>query len=921
MDAAGEPLAGAAGAAVEVMPAGAKVTVSVSLKAEAAIGPDLYADVSYPSGWHAAGFEAGAAFGGADRWISLAMLEERPVKLGICLVGENRDNPPTGGELFNLVFTRGEVTNEKAASKAPVSAYNVLHAEDISLDVTDLDVTFEWREKNRGDYDRDGVVAINDITPIAVHFGKTLAQDPDSVDLVDGSGNNRVGIEDITPIAVNFNGQIEGYRIWRSDLAPGQYLSNLQDPARPELSATRPNPDSAPPGRLQYSYTDTAPDDTVTYVFYPYGDGQAGVASDVISPFSGSGDTAPPVWVSDTGIITAELQAGPQIRFTFGKATDADSPPVRYVLYWQEGAGPMNFGTAHTKVYPVADGEIVPYVRLLQASDGVQADTMYSLCVRARDNVGNGTANTNYLTVGGGSPDDFTPPEWTNQTGIISATPGDGQVNVTWGEATDAESSPVTYMLWVEEAAVGIDWGSAPQATYPAGTLAATVSSLTNDVEYEFGIRARDTSVNLNTTTNTNTLMATPTGTPESPYPFGNPPVGVLSGYECTDSAIACDTDNNPVIVSANSKDTTGLNLHYYDDDGGIWVHRVIEANHRFHHPGVALAGEEIYVAAFDGFTGELKLYTGDATGENWDTEVVTSGYAQAFSVSLSIHPPSGLIGLVSSLNTAGETGANDELRYFFRPLAGDSWTEELIDNSQPDCFAAFMYHPQTGEPLVGYGRGTLNFGGGISEAYLFWAKREGANDWTISELPGEHKIEAIDIAADPTNGDVFLALCQIVVVTVDNPPEPPQDYNGYEAVVARYSGGSWTFELAESATWYPEGEEFIHLEFEGADPQVSFRQDGRGRFVWVHIDMVGSDMWDTVIPTNLEASSYDTAMHTWSTGLEVTGSGTGASAVNMQYVVGGIKASYAQIPELNYFTLPTSRNDYPKGDLAFYRD
>jgi len=914
MDAAGEPLAGAAGAAVEVMPAGAKVTVSVSLKAEAAIGPDLYADVSYPSGWHAAGFEAGAAFGGADRWISLAMLEERPVKLGICLVGENRDNPPTGGELFNLVFTRGEVTNEKAASKAPVSAYNVLHAEDISLDVTDLDVTFEWREKNRGDYDRDGVVAINDITPIAVHFGKTLAQDPDSVDLVDGSGNNRVGIEDITPIAVNFGGRIEGYRIWRSDLAAGQYLSNLQDPARPELSATRPNPDSAPPGRLQYSYTDTAPDDTVTYVFYPYGDGQAGVASDVISPFSGSGDTAPPVWVSDTGIITAELQAGPQIRFTFGKATDADSPPVRYVLYWQEGAGPMNFGTAHTKVYPVADGEIVPYVRLLQASDGVQADTMYSLCVRARDNVGNGTTNTNYLTVGGGSPDDFTPPEWTSQAGIISATPGDGQVSVTWGEATDADSAPVTYLLWYAEAATGIDWGSAPQATYPAGTLAATVSSLTNDVEYEFGIRARDSSVNLNTTTNTNTLMATPTGTGPSPFPFGMPPEGeqLVAAFPVTDTVIATDSENHPAIVSVD-KAGAGINFHYYDETGSKWVYVNIDSPHRFYHPALMLVGDQIYVVAFDGNDDELVLYTGTTDAQEWVCSVIDDTGVNCYELSAIYDSASSTMAVAAAM---GKATGNEEVTYYYAMLGLTPWSKEVVDNSQPNISGVSLARdPQSGEHCLAYANGVITGGSEPSiNVQLRFARRTGADDWDIETLHRDTNTvnaEAMDLAFDPAVGLPRIAMTYSHEIDFYGTPVPITD-----AVVAEFDGEEWDYRTVETRDFEVNGVDF-YFYFAGADPQISYANGlSFGSFVYVFVEAIYWDGGETLEVRSSIKESYHTS--NWSFPLELSDPLDGASADSLEFKDGSAQICYAAISTIDY---GPARNNYPEGDLTYYRE
>jgi len=872
--------------ALSVEVSGGRIRVAAVLREDGLpLEADLYAELSYPANVHPVKFSVGDAFGESERAISLAVLDRRPLPVGVSLIGAHR---------------------EEAVP---------LHARDIAIIVDDLNVDFEWKEKNRGDYNRDGVVAIDDITPMAMHYGKETADDPDVVDLVDGSENGVVDIADITPIAMNYAGVIEGYRIWRSDLMGGQYLPEPGNPLS-DVSAPRPDGETAPPGRLVYTYSDTALDDTAYYVFYPYGDGETGVASDEIHPFTR--DTIPPVWVSDIGIISAELDDPTSISFTFGKAVDVDSPPVKYALYWQEGAGPMNFGSASMRIYEVSGEEPIPYTRIL--SDGIVEEQMYSLSVRAFDDLGNETTNVNYLSVGGGSPDDTTPPVWTSAEGITSAVAGDGQVTVIWGEATDAESEPVTYLLFVATAGEGIDWVT-PYNTYPAGTLSTVVMSLDNGIEYEFGVRARDSSVNLNTTTNTDTLNATPTGGAESPYPFGNPPSGVLTDWSCTDSAIACDVEEQPVIVSADSKTAPVLNLHYYDDTGGEWSHFGIEPTHGSYHPQIVLSGEQIYVAAFDGATGELKLYVGNTTGDSWSSEVVASGYAEAFSVDLDIHETTDKIGIVASLNLVGETGANDELRYFTRPLSGGVWENELIDSSKQDCFGTFMYHPITDTPLVGLGRGELNFGGGVSNALLCWAERIGENEWSVTQLPGERKIEAIDMSVDPTTGIVFLALCQVVVVTVENPPEPPQDYNGYEAVVGAYGGDAWTFDLAETATWYPEGGEVMHLEFEGADPQVSFRADGKGKFAWVHIDMIGSDMWDTLIHTNIEASTYDTSMHTWSTGLDATNYSTGASADSMVYAIGGIQASYAKIPTLDYWTLPQSRNDYTEGELAYYRE
>ncbi len=917
LDSNGEALPDDGRIVLKVGKSGTSITAKAILREEGLpLGADLYAELAYPPNVRPVRFTVGESFGAEERTVALAMLEQSPLPVGVSLIGAHRNSPVPAGELFTVEFAAGSAPRARSVSGAPTGDNNKLHNNDIAIVVDGLNVDFTWKERNSGDYDRDGEVGIADITPIAMHYGKVTNDDPDIVDLVDGSENGEVDIADITPIAMNYGSAIEGYRIWRSNLSGGQYLANLDDPNSPDVSASRPDEETAPPGRLEYTYSDVAPDDAVYYIFYPYGDGEVGEASGEIHPFTR--DTTPPIWVSDVGIISAEMETPASIGFTFGEAEDAVSPPVKYRLYWQEGPGPINFVSASKRVYEVEDGEPIPYARTL--SDGLAEEQMYSLSVRAFDDLGNETTNSNYISVGGGSPDDTTPPVWTSEEGIISAVPGDEQVTVTWGEATDAESEPVTYLLFVAEAAEGIDWVT-PHNTFSAGTLSTVVDSLDNGTAYEFGVRARDSSVNQNTTTNTDTLMATPTAAAESPYPFGNPPSGIIPDWNCTDSALACDVEAQPAIVSADSKDDTGLNLHYYDDSGGEWLHFAIEGSHDFYHPQIVLSGEQIYVAAFDGATGQLKLYVGNTAGDSWVPEIVTSGYAEAFSVDLDIHEATGKIGIVASLNLVGETGANDELWYFTRPLSGGAWESELIDDSKLDCFGTFMYHPATGEPLVGLGRGELDFGGGVSNALLCWAERAGEDDWSVTQLPGERKIEAIDISVDPMTNIIFLALCQIVVVTVDNPPEPPQDYNGYKAVVGSYGGVVWTFDLAETATWYPEGGEVIHLEFEGADPQVSFRADGKGKFTWVHIDMVGSDMWDTLIHTNLEVSTYDTSMHTWSTGLDVTNFGTGASADSMVYGIGGIQASYAKIPTLDYWALPTSRNDYSRGELAYYRE
>jgi hypothetical protein len=96
--------------------------------------------------------------------------------------------------------------------------------------VTDLTYTanpngtfnLSWHYRNQGDYDQNGAVAISDITPIAMNFGRKVADYP-QLEPVDGSGNGIVGIEDITSIAANFGFQVAHYAVDRAPSPEGEW--------------------------------------------------------------------------------------------------------------------------------------------------------------------------------------------------------------------------------------------------------------------------------------------------------------------------------------------------------------------------------------------------------------------------------------------------------------------------------------------------------------------------------------------------------------------------------------------------------------------------------------------------------------------------------------------------------------------------
>ena len=877
------------------------------------LGADLYAELSYPANVHPVKFSVGGAFGDAERSISLAVLNRQPLPVGVSLISPSRDETVPAGGLFTVEFARGGLSSPRAVSGAPTGDGNVLHDRDIAIVLDGLNVDFEWKERNCGDYDRDGVVGIADITPIAIHYGKQNGDDPDVVDLVDGSGNGEVDIADITPIAMNYADVIEGYRIWRSDLMGGQYLPEPGNPLS-DVSASRPDEGAAPPGRVVYTFSDIAPDDTVYYIFYPYGDGETGAASDEIHPFTR--DTVPPVWVSDVGIISAEMDGLTSISFSFGQAVDADSPPVKYRLYWQEGAGPMDFGSASVKVYEVGDGELTPYTRIL--SDGIVEEQVYSLCVRAFDDLGNETTNVNYLSAGGGSPDDTTPPEWVSEVGIISAVPGDAQVTVTWGEATDAESEPVTYLLFVAEAAEGVDWET-PYNTYSAGTLSTVVDSLDNGTQYEFGVRARDSSVNQNTTTNTDTLTATPVG--GAGMPWGTPLIGLAEFIDIpvNDVSIVVDGVGHPLIATVN-KSEGGIHVHYYDEGTSGWVHNEVAPSHRYYHPDMVIIGSFVYLVAFDGDTGQLMLFVGNDTVDDWQSELVDGPYENCYSASIDYSPVTGEIGIAAVFGEDDPPGPedppNEELWYYHAPLAHAIWPSELVDNSEPNIsYANMNMHPVTGHPAIAYGRGVLvySIADPINEARLAFATYDPVLEWQIEDLPDNRYTQSVDFAFDPQTNEPVISFSESVVVDFGG-----QDVPVTNASVFTQVESEWYYNLLADGDAYAEGATIVQ-ENQGNDPDIEFALDGKAAtvhtFVQAVYDIMG-DSW-TIYTQNQLAERVGG----WTTPLPLTskdyGSMTPALAYNGSIVQVAFNALGIRTDALEF----TVRNDYAEGYLAYYRE
>ena len=101
---------------------------------------------------------------------------------------------------------------DRTASTAPVGPGSVIGNFNAYLDGLQQRAYFSYR--NQGDYDVNGLVAISDLTPVGIHFGKTNeSADWTEAQLADGDGNGVITIADVTPIGQNFGGRIDGYEL------------------------------------------------------------------------------------------------------------------------------------------------------------------------------------------------------------------------------------------------------------------------------------------------------------------------------------------------------------------------------------------------------------------------------------------------------------------------------------------------------------------------------------------------------------------------------------------------------------------------------------------------------------------------------------------------------------------------------------
>jgi hypothetical protein len=108
--------------------------------------------------------------------------------------GNQRRN---GAQTSGLTPTPVVVSPSKTATIIPADVRLV--ARDAGIVLSAGGYTLSWKYENPGDYSQDGKVGIEDLTPIAQHFGEASAANNE---WIDGSGDNIIGVAKLQATAL-----------------------------------------------------------------------------------------------------------------------------------------------------------------------------------------------------------------------------------------------------------------------------------------------------------------------------------------------------------------------------------------------------------------------------------------------------------------------------------------------------------------------------------------------------------------------------------------------------------------------------------------------------------------------------------------------------------------------------------------------
>ncbi len=165
-----------------------------------------------------------------DRLALAADLEAGIYSIGI---GALDGDLPAGTCLAQVTFAAGAATVVRKPSFSQ-SESNVVR--DLTIvDGGDETVTVSWSERNTGDYDLNSEVSASDLVRIAQHFTERVIDGDANYavrEVVDGDENTEINSADLVPIAQNLGSMIQGYNLYRTNLASATEVPDPNASAR-----------------------------------------------------------------------------------------------------------------------------------------------------------------------------------------------------------------------------------------------------------------------------------------------------------------------------------------------------------------------------------------------------------------------------------------------------------------------------------------------------------------------------------------------------------------------------------------------------------------------------------------------------------------------------------------------------------------
>jgi len=322
-----------------------------------------------------------------------------PIGLVPTTQAQSTTKPDASSPIVTVTFAHKSVSRMKTVSSPPEGDVNKVSPITVIQTTNQQFAYIDFDEKCKADYNNDGVVDIIDLQPVAQYYTERTDSGPDDAHkLVDGDADPEINIGDLQPLAANYLAHIQGYRIYRGvDNGGGSYTWESTFRPNSVVTSTDTSIDrtGSPPvsTRPHYEYQDdlsgVADKTKAVYKVAAFGDGAEGSVSD-IAPLPPPGvDSTPPAWTSTVG-ITGVTAGDTDAIVTWGEATDKQSPPVFYRVYYSQ-ATPIDFGTApYVEFTGILTGDV----------GGLTNDAVYHFAVRARDSYTppNIDANTNEMS-------------------------------------------------------------------------------------------------------------------------------------------------------------------------------------------------------------------------------------------------------------------------------------------------------------------------------------------------------------------------------------------------------------------------------------------------------------------------------------------------------------------------------------------